>query len=147
MTTEKLDSTKVIEMITRLRRAVETLQRFGEGTRSARRIRKTLLKLVQICTIVQCNPDHGPGNLSALSSNLHSDTAQVQSQHGPLLHHQQGGSMDAAGVLNSNLSTIAPDDPFMAFDMTTEQYWPDNNLDLFTDLVGVETGLTAMMAG
>lgn len=146
-------------MIIRLRRAVETLQRFGEGTRSAKRIRKTLLKLVQICmTLAQCNPDHGPAILSALSSSqqaeaaqMHAAAAQNAAGGGLAVQHPQvggdGHAIEGPIAPNGMLPTMGPDDPFAAFDMTMPHYWTDNSLDLFTDLVGVEPGLTAMMAG
>ncbi|KIX01785.1 uncharacterized protein Z518_09512 [Rhinocladiella mackenziei CBS 650.93] len=147
-TRHPLDSSKVIEMITRLRRAVETLQRLGEGTRSAKRIRKTLLKLVQICmTLAQCSPEHGPTILSALSASQQSGAAQMQGQNGLALQPHNEATMDGSVDTNCILPPIAADDPFAALDVGMYQYWTDNNLDLFTDLVGIDTGLTAMMAG
>ncbi|OAL37349.1 hypothetical protein AYO20_03198 [Fonsecaea nubica] len=145
-TSDSLDSAKIVEMITRLRRAMETLKRFGEGTKTAKRIRKTLLKLVQICmTLVQFNAEHGPTILSALSSGQQSEAAQLSSQNSVSLQPQ--GAIDGGIATNGLLPTLGQDDPFAAFDMTMHQYWTDNSLDLFADLVGVEPGLTAMMAG
>ncbi|KAH0831548.1 hypothetical protein FOPE_00461 [Fonsecaea pedrosoi] len=145
-TSDSLDSAKIVEMITRLRRAMETLKRFGEGTKTAKRIRKTLLKLVQICmTLVQFNLEHGPTILSALSSGQQSEAAQLSSQNSVSLQPQ--GAMDGGIATNGLLPSLGQDDPFAAFDMTMHQYWTDNSLDLFADLVGVEPGLTAMMAG
>lgn len=39
-------------MIKRLNKAIEALGWIYEGTRSTRRIRKTLVKLIQICTVL-----------------------------------------------------------------------------------------------
>ncbi|OAP63482.1 hypothetical protein AYL99_02709 [Fonsecaea erecta] len=143
---DSLDPGKIVEMITRLRRAMETLKRFGEGTKSAKRIRKTLVKLVQISmTLVQLNPEHGPAILSTLSSGQQSEAAQVNSQSSLSLQPQ--GAMDGNMATNGLLPILGQDDPFAAFDMSMHQYWTDNSLDLFADLVGVEPGLTAMMAG
>ncbi|OAL32981.1 hypothetical protein AYO22_00066 [Fonsecaea multimorphosa] len=145
-TTDSLDSAKIVEMITRLRRAMETLKRFGEGTKSAKRIRKTLVKLIQICmTLVQLNPEHGPAILSALASGQSGEAGQTSNQNGLSLQPQ--GAMDGTMATNGILPTLGQDDPFAAFDMSMHQYWTDNSLDLFADLVGVEPGLTAMMAG
>lgn len=143
---DSFEATKVIEMITRLRRAAETLQRFGQGTRSSKRIRRTLVKLVQICmTLAQFSPEHGPVILSALSSNQQSDAQQefavqmqMQGQGENGMQQEAVGGVGAPGAM---------DDPFTMFDMSMPQYWTDTNLDLFTDLVGVETGLTAMLSG
>ena len=136
-------------MIIRLRLAMETLKRFGEGTKSAKRIDKTLRKLVQICmTLVQSHTEHGPSILSALSSNQSGEAVQVNGQSGLALQHL--GSIDGPAPPTGGLPTLAPSDPFAAFDMGTHQYtpyWTENNLDLFADLGGVEPGLTAMMAG
>ncbi len=161
-------------MITRLRRAAETLQRFGQGTRSSKRIRKTLVKLVQICmTLVQFSPDHGPAILSALSLSTQQQQQQQQQpqpdtalpgapdqtgfvgqQMQQPMHGQEGHGIGhpVSVVLpnhdHGNLATFGPDDPFATFDMgMQQQYWTDANLDLFTDLVGVDTGLTAMLSG
>lgn len=50
-------------------------------------------------------------------------------------------------VTNGMLPMPPPPDPFTAYDMSMHQYWTDTNLDLFSDLVGVESGLTSLMAG
>jgi uncharacterized membrane protein YccC len=164
---EFIEPGKVVEMITRLRQAADTLQRFGQGTRSSKRIRKTLVKLVQICmTLVQFSPEHGPVILSALSQQStqqqqHLDAAllqqqqQQQQQHDlavqQLQQHDNMGHHPPSVLPNNaegnNLATFGPDDPFVNFDMGMQQYWTDANLDLFTDLVGVETGLSAMLSG
>ena len=60
---------------------------------------------------------------------------------------QQQGMMDGSAGSHGVLPTLDSDDPFAVFDMGMQQYWADNSLDLFTDLVGIEPGLTAMMAG
>jgi hypothetical protein len=140
------DSENVVEMIVRLRRAMEALKRFGEGTKSARRIKKTLVKLIQICmTLVQSNPEQGPAMLSALTASQQGGANQPNGQSGLDMQHQ--GAMDGPAALNGVLPSLASDDPFAVFDMGTQQYWTDNSIDLFADLVGVEPGLTTMMAG
>ncbi|KAK6379813.1 hypothetical protein LTS17_005886 [Exophiala oligosperma] len=147
---ESFDCDKVIGMITCLRRAAEALQRFGEGTRSSKRIQRTLVKLVQICmTLAQFNPEHGPTVLSAFSSYQNpSDPAQMQAQQESRMTTQNAGGMGPPALLNGALSnTIQPDDPFAMFDMHMPQYWTDANLDLFSDLVGVDTGIAAMLSG
>lgn len=134
---------------------MEALKRFGEGTKTAKRIRKTLMKLMQICmTLVQSNPEHGAVILSALSTTQQqqqqqSEPAQQQSasnQNDSKGQSFQDATMDSSGA-NGVLPALAPDDPFAVFDVGMDHYWTDNSLDLFTDLVGVEPGLTAMMAG
>lgn len=148
---ESLDTAKITDMITRLRRAAETLQRFGEGTKSAKRIRKTLLKLVQICmTLVQCNPEHGPTILTALASMFEEDVARSHAQQNEILVQNMGQEMEPGvmmGNSNSMLPMLPPPDPFTTYDINMHQYWTDTNLDLFNDLVGVESGLTSLMAG
>lgn len=146
---ESLDTTKITDMITRLRRAAETLQRFGEGTKSAKRIRKTLLKLVQICmTLVQCNPEHGPTILTALASMFEEDVARSHAQQNEILVQNMGQEMEPGVMMsNSMLPMLPPPDPFTTYDINMHQYWTDTNLDLFNDLVGVESGLTSLMAG
>ena len=125
---------------------MEALQRFGEGTKSAKRIKKTLVKLMQICmTLIQNNPEHGPTILSALTSSQQVEVAPNNAQRG--LDLQTQATMNDPTAMNGALPTLAPDDPFAMFDMGVQQYWTDNSLDLFTDLVGFEPGLTAMMAG
>lgn len=123
---------------------MEALKRFGEGTKSAKRIGKALLKFVQICmTLIQCNPEHDPAILSALALHQQSDAAKLGGVGSPL--HQ--GTTTGDALPSGMVPTFPQDDPFAAFDMGMQQYWTDNSLDLFTDLVGVEPGLTAMMAG
>ncbi|KAJ9615634.1 hypothetical protein H2200_001709 [Cladophialophora chaetospira] len=141
------DAAKVVDMVIQLRRAMEALQRFGEGTKSAKRIRKTLVKLMQICmTLVQSNSEQGPAILSALTASQQGEVAQSHGQTGMV--SQNHGIMDGSAAMQGMLPTLAPDDPFAMFDMgMQQQYWADNSLDLFTDLVGIEPGLTAMMAG
>ena len=134
-------------MIIRLRKAMEALKRFGEGTKSAKRIQKTLVKLLQICmTLVQSSPEHGPSIMSALTTSQQSEAAQV---NGPSRLEMPPPPVTIGGTTSMNgvMSTLESDDPFGLFDMGLQQYWTDNSLDLFTDLVGVEPGLTAMMAG
>jgi hypothetical protein len=146
VTIQSPDPTKIVEMILRLRRAMEALKRFGEGTKSAKRIRKTLLKLMQICmTLVQSNPELGPVILSALASSQQGEFTQGNGQSGA--HVQPQGVVDGSIPMNGALQNLGPDDPFAFYDMGMQQYWTDNSLDLFADLVGVEPGLTAMMAG
>ncbi|KAK4944002.1 hypothetical protein LTR10_016523 [Elasticomyces elasticus] len=145
-----VDSDKVVEMITRLRRAADVLRRFGEGTKSSRRIARTLVKLVQICmTLAQLNPEQGPMILSALSSNQQSDVAQMQVQLDVARQTQTGAGMvdGTASFHGMGTSTMGPDDPFAIFDANMPQYWTDTNLDLFSDLAGVEPGLAAMLSG
>jgi len=146
---ESLDTTKITDMITRLRHAAETLQRFGEGTKSAKRIRKTLLKLVQICmNLVQCSPEHGPAILGALTSTFDADLARSQAQQNEALVQNMGQEIGTEEMMtNSMLPMLPPPDPFTTYDMSLHQYWTDTNLDLFNDLVGVESGLTSLMAG
>jgi hypothetical protein len=146
---ESLDTTKITDMITRLRRAAETLQRFGEGTKSAKRIRKTLLKLVQICmTLAQCNPEHGPTILTTLASTFDADLARSQEQQNEMLVQNMGQEVGSEVMTTNNmLPMLPPPDPFTAYDISMHQYWTDANLDLFSDLVGVESGLTSLMAG
>ncbi|OCT54128.1 C6 transcription factor [Cladophialophora carrionii] len=140
------DPTKFVEMIIRLRRAMEALKRFGEGTKSAKRIRKTLLKLMQICmTLVQSNPELGPVALSALATSQQGESAQSTGQSGAQVQPQ--GVVDGSAAINGVVQNLGPDDPFAFYDMGMQPYWADNSLDLFADLVGVEPGLTAMMAG
>lgn len=137
-------------MITRLRRAADTLQRFGEGTKSSKRIRRTLVKLVQMCmTLAQFNAQQGPVILSALSSNQQSDVAQIQAELDVAMQAQNGASMMGGSVPLHGMGTTAmgTDDPFAMFDTNMPQYWTDTNLDLFSDLVGVEPGLAAMLSG
>ncbi|KIV85748.1 hypothetical protein PV11_01410 [Exophiala sideris] len=145
-----VDSDKVVEMITRLRRAADVLRRFGEGTKSSRRIARTLVKLVQICmTLAQLNPEQGPMILSALSSNQQSDVAQMQAQLDVARQTRNGAGMvdGTASFHGMGTSTMGPDDPFAIFDANMPQYWTDTNLDLFSDLAGVEPGLAAMLSG
>lgn len=146
---ESLDTTKITDMITRLRRAAETLQRFGEGTKSAKRIRKTLLKLVQICmTLAQCSPEYGPTILTALASTFDADFARSQEQQNEVLVQNMGQEVGSEVMTTNNmLPMLPPPDPFTAYDISMHQYWTDANLDLFSDLVGVESGLTSLMAG
>lgn len=153
------DSTKIVEMVTKLRKAAEALQRFGEGTRSAKRTRKTVLKLMQICvTLAQCHADHGPAILAAMASTHNHPHHSHQSEIPPLQAGQDGvgphvhnGDDNTNGMvsIDGTLPDLAngANDPFTAFDMGMHQYWTDTNLDLFTDLVGVDTGLTHMLAG
>ena len=144
--THSKDSTNIVEMVMRLRQAMEALRRFGEGTKSARRMKKTLVKLMQICmTLLQSNSDHGPAVLSALSANQQGEVTQASGQN--RLDVQQAGAMEVPAPMNGVLPDLAPDDPFAVFDVGMQPYWTDNTLDLFADLVGIEPGLTAMMAG
>lgn len=146
---ELLDTGRIIDMITHLRRAAETLQRFGEGTRSAKRIRKTLLKLVHICmNLAQSNHEQGAAILSALSSNYDAEMAQLQQQIELDLVNSGGGLMQGPMITTDGMmlppTTI---DPFATYDGGMHQYWSENTMDLFNDLVGVESGLTSLMAG
>lgn len=94
-------------------------------------------------TLSQCHPEQGTAILSALTANQQSDV--TLGQNGVAMHGHAG--MDGTVAPNGMIPAIAPDDPFSAFDMTMHPYWTDSGMDLFTDLVGVEHGLTAMMAG
>jgi hypothetical protein len=147
-----VDCDKVTEMISRLRSAADTLQRFGEGTRSSKRIRRTLVKLVQICmTLAQFSPEYGPVILSTLSSQqqLLDAASQLRAQLESGISMQDAAGLDgtvlATGAMGT--TTISADDPFTVFDMNMPHYWTDTNLDLFSDLVGVDTGIAAMLSG
>lgn len=175
-------SSTISEMVTRLGRAVDALQRFGEGTKSAKRIRKTLSKLMQRCitlgevpfsfsisldrkvragpvrfpysrvtrtkllgpelifSLVQSSPDFGPAVLSTLSVRDHPETFHVPHQNPELFPPHSGDAM------GSPLPPMGPYNPFAALDTDLHQLWTENDLDLFTDLGGVESGLTALMA-
>lgn len=146
---EVLDAKRVIEMITRLRQAAETLQQFGEGMKSARRIRKTLLKLVHICmNLAQCNNEQGATILSALSSNFDAEQALFQQHLGGDLQGADSGSLNGAMIPTDGMM-LPPTviDPFATYDVGMHQFWSENTLDLFNDLVGVESGLTSLIAG
>ncbi|KIW16954.1 hypothetical protein PV08_04145 [Exophiala spinifera] len=146
---ESFDCDRVVGMIAYLRRAAEALQRFGEGTRSSKRIQRTLVKLVQICmALARFSPEHGSTILSAFSSYQYpSDTAQTQAQQQAIVTVSSIGA-PAPVLLNGAMpNTIQTDDPFTMFDMHMPQYWTDANLDIFSDLVGVDTGIAAMLSG
>ncbi|KAJ4680160.1 hypothetical protein HRR95_003879 [Exophiala dermatitidis] len=172
--TGSLDTHHIVEMVTKLCKAAEALQRFGEGTRSAKRTRKTVLKLIQICvTLAQCHADHGPSILAALAASHHLQQQQQQQIQQRQHHQYQHTSEVGAPMRNSQNGLDVPvhdandnpvianvpvdgalphvashsEDPFTMFDLGMHQYWTDTNLDLFTDLVGVDTGLTHMLAG
>jgi hypothetical protein len=133
-------------MIVRLHRATEALKRFGEGTKMAKRIRKTLVKLMQISmTLVQSSAEHGPAILTALTVPQQGEVSQAELD----VHTQAQPVMEGSATGSGMLPSLVMDDPFAVFDlgMGMQPYWTDSNLDLFTDLVGVEPGLTAMMAG
>ncbi|KAJ9502334.1 hypothetical protein H2202_002399 [Exophiala xenobiotica] len=147
-----VDCDKVIEMISRLRSAADTLQRFGEGTRSSKRIRRTLVKLVQICmTLAQFSPEYGPVILSTLSSQQQplDAASQLRAQLESGIHMQDAAGLDGPVLATDAMgtTTMSADDPFTVFDMNMPHYWTDTNLDLFSDLVGVDTGIAAMLSG
>jgi hypothetical protein len=51
------------------------------------------------------------------------------------------------GVMPAMGQGLNGNDPFAVFDIGLHQYWTDGDLDLFSNLVGVEDGLTSLMAG
>ncbi|KAG9773388.1 AAT family amino acid transporter, partial [Aureobasidium melanogenum] len=108
--TGSLDTHHIVEMVTELCKAAEALQRFGEGTRSAKRTRKTVLKLIQICvTLAQCHADHGPSILAALAASHHLQQQQQQQQIQQRQHHQyQHTSEVGAPMRNSENGLDVP---------------------------------------
>jgi len=109
------------------------------------------VKLVQIClTLAQFSPEYGPTILSTLSSHQQPlDASQLRMQHESGMPMQDAAGLDGPVVPIDAMGTTAmpADDPFTVFDMNMPHYWTDTNLDLFSDLVGVDTGIAAMLSG
>lgn len=85
--------------------------------------------------------------MTALSSNFDADMAQLQAHNEMTLHNMSQEIASGTMMTNAMLPMLPPTDPFATYDMGMHQYWTDTNLDLFNDLVGVESGLTSLMAG
>lgn len=109
------------------------------------------MKLVQICmTLAQFSPAYGAMILSTLSSHQQPlDASQLRSQHEPGMPMQDAAGLDGPVLPTDTIgtTTMPADDPFTVFDMNMPHYWTDTNLDLFSDLVGVDTGIAAMLSG
>jgi hypothetical protein len=77
--------------------------------------------------------------------------AHIPGQPELTLQHTDGSLLDEASMTNGVMPALGQNlngnDPFAVFDIGLHQYWTDGDLDLFSNLVGVEDGLTSLMAG
>ena len=136
-------------MISSLRRAINAIQKFGVGTRSAKKIQKTLVKLVQMCiSLGQVNPDYGPAIISAWPTRENAGMLQNENrnQRDVGFPPQNGNAVHFNVSETDNLPLVPQPDLFDGVDVGFH-YWPQNDIDLFDDLGGVESGLTDLMAG
>ena len=147
---ESVDSTRVIEMISSLRHASDALQTFGVGTRSAQKIRKTLVKLVQFCmSLGRFDTNYAPAVISAWPTRENAEMFQNEkrNQHGVGFPPQMENAVHFNVSDTDNLPLMPQPDPFAGVDVDIRPYWPENDMNLFNELDGMDSGLTALMAG
>lgn len=132
---------KILKMISSLNLGVKAIERVGKGTRTAKGIRRTLIKIIQISTRLAQLHDHNDLLSSHVGTGL-VDTNNVSSNEFSqgLLHEQQtidGNQMEA---MQSSTQFDGQ------WDIPDLQFWTaQGDFNIFEDLGSLDAGLGSFM--
>lgn len=128
----------------------EAIERVGQGTRSSKRICRTLLKMIKICAsigkyeLLTFSGKTAPNDAKAYYSSS-VDVSPVQS----LFHYLEstGHGQDSRAVELSNMdSRILNFEQSERLETEFSDFWMQSDLDIFADFGGVEVGLSGLIA-
>lgn len=125
----------VREQAKTLRKAIEAVETLGGSTRSAKRIRRTLVKLMKTA--------------SMLCQGRAEFTRVIAEVFGPVTAQcdRNAEKTGSVGLNNGGEFTLAPEslpDPYGILDIDISQMWTDMDFNVFGDMMGFgEVGLTA----
>ena len=134
---------KIEEMIGSLNTAVKAIERVGKGTRTAKGIRRTLIKIIQISR-----------RLAQLHAAVGVPHGQINGAHDSGIVQTDSMAYQALSQQNPNLAEVAYDESCQTavqfaeqWEVPDIQYWTTQNaLNIFGDLGSLDAGMGSFMA-
>jgi hypothetical protein len=135
---------KILRMITSLNTGVNVIERIGKGTRTAKGIRRTLIKIIQISTrLAQLHGQefHSDGNIDGLVN----DNEPIVSDTHHALADQEHQAVNVNAIQNEGWQ----DDLALgvSWEIPNLEFWTaQSDFDIFADLGSLDAGLGNFMA-